>query len=790
MALRGAIPYYYREFRGVCTAVDATELPPYLSPDAKNVDLETETIKRRRGSVAYNSAPTANAVRGLGAYYPRTGARSILMAAGGNVYADRNQNGSFGDANETLVSGLASTVPWDFWQYREKMYFGNETDGVYFWDGASAAGAIVAPITAPASAPGLDIIRDLTQSFDSGTWTIGTGGTSLSTAYDAADKREGTNALQLTAADAGAAAEFMFNIFGATVDLSKSQYVNVWVKSTQAGAEVQIAFYADGTTPAAGTPPAWDKFKTVTIPAANTWYQVHVELENIAPKDREASPGMAIRWLSSGGRTYPITVSFDDARSQGSMTPDRYSYYYTYRNVDSGGNVIRESAPSPVAEIDLPADSPFQGVAIVTAASGASEVNEIGIYRKRKDGFWGRPKLVMRVANASTAYEDFRDDGEVDIDTKTTNLIEFRNAPPRAKTYCMVGPRLFCGNIRGSTNYPNRVYISALGQPENFSPSEHVLVDDPNAAGWVDLPNGVEIVRILNFEGMAVLFCNGGIYTIEGDGWRPNPNPFRVRFRGSYGIISRNAVCLAGRLFYFASDDGIRVLAANRGFVGEFPCWMISDSVRSLYVGGFSESTNIVIGEDELGRIHVCDNDTVGVGDFVSALVFDPRQPGALNRPDNAKRPGWTRYGVWKFNCFLKLRADGTDKGQLLGGSTSTGIISYLQINASGDDIAYTGTFYWTSRAEKAPNERIIARYLRLRRRSQISDQLRLSFIYDRETATSTQTITGAVDAFATQSTNWKQLCTYLQAKVQEGAAGTEHRHQIHEVEVGVYASR
>lgn len=717
--LRGAREAVFRRFRGLNLELDPTEIPDELGASGTvNVDFEGETLQTRGGISAYNAAAVGGGaeIQGIGVYYPRAGGRTILLACNGSVFADRNNDGDFADANETLVAALPTTYPYDFWQFREKMYFGSRSSSVYTWDGSAAAASLVAPITAPAAAPTLAVSSVQADHFDSGAWTASGG---LATAYVNTNHKQGTNCLEVTADAAGDQASFIYRAWsaGATVDLSEVQEIVLWVQGNLPGSQFQVGVYIDGAALASG--PTWGDFPVFKIDEANVWKEIRVPLHAIKPSDRDASPGVAIRYVSDGGRGYTTAhkLYFDDARIQGGMTPDRYAYYYTYADTDGSGNVLRESAPSPVAYIDLAHDAPYKGVDITPTASGDGTVDQIRIYRRRDEGFWSGEKMVKTRSNASTLVTDVRDDGAIDLDPLAVNLKHYRDAPPLAGTYTMVGNRLWCGHITaGGTTYPNRVYVSAFNDPEAFSPSEHVNVFDPNAAGWFDLPLGETIRRILDVDGMALIFTDRAIWTVEGDGW----DNFVRRPRANVGLDARWAVVATDRLHYFLSRDGVRVLSANRGYAGQFPTWVISEPVAST-VRDISTSyrPSACMGVDERGRVHLCFVTLSGASG--QAVVFDPRQQGALAEGEFPLRPGWTYYKRWGWSTLHTLRRDSTDSGQMIGGyaagpaaieagSKAAGKLYYIQRDATNTFVVDTdppAAQWFSSGIDRGPGGRL-----------------------------------------------------------------------------------
>jgi hypothetical protein len=706
MSLYGSVQRVFQRFGGgLVLDQDATEIGPDQASDAQNCDFSEQTLRKRLGRTPYNAtAPVASQVRGLFRYYPKSGSPVLLMAAGTAVYADLNGNGSFADAGETLASGLTGGSPMDFLQYQDSVYFGNGVDAMRKWTGSGLASTL-ALLTAPAGAPTLAPVNSQLEAFNSGTWTATNA--ALLSAYVTDVTKDGT-ALKMTANAAGARGAFLYKAWsaGATVDLSSVSELSLWVYGANVGPTFQIGVYANGEALSGG--PNWGLFPVLRVQQKKGWYQVRVPLAAIPPASRDASPGLAIKFIDDGDKRLPFSIWFDDLRPQGIFAADLYRYYYTYRNSTTGA----ESNPSPVAEIRLDSTVPLSGIQVTTLGTTQSGVDQIRVYRYRVNGPFRRARLVSTLTNPGTATSvvgtDYKSDGQLALED-ADELVDAKTTPPLAYTYALVNHRMLAGAATASgTFYPWRIYLSRLGFPEDFGT---VFQPDEFAVpGYLDLPEKDPIRRIIEFDGAALIFCARSIWTLEGSGW----DDFIVRKRADIGLDAREAVLTWDRYIFFLAHDGLRVLAPNRSQDGLFETWLVSEPVASrIRAIPYAYRANCALGLDERQRVHLA---LIRSGQTVSdaALVFDPLAPGAMtpNPPDPRVRPGWTYYTSWGATCFLTLRKGGTDAGQLLAGDPATGKAHYCHRDGSDAAIETDGgsavAWFWQSQAwDQGPGQRV-----------------------------------------------------------------------------------
>lgn len=325
---------------------------------------------------------------------------------------------------------------------------------------------------------------------------------------------------------------------------------------------------------------------------------------------------------------------------------------------------------------------------------------------------------VSRAFNATTAathadnapvttsyFVDFRSDGEIRL-ADPEELTEGRMLPPLATTYAIINNRMLAGGATISgTKYPWRLYLSRLNFPEQFS---SIIEPDfsPTVGGYVDLPGREHILRIVEFDGSALIFCDRAIYELTGSGWSNDADGFALRKRCSVGLDARWAVVVWERLVFFLAEDGVRVLNPGGGaHEGSFDTWVVSEPVDSRLRAIPSTYRNLsAMGIDERGRLHVS---IVRSGQTVpdAALVFDPYLPDAqLQQGYQPARRGWLYYTNWGFSCFVKLKRGGGDAGQLLGGDASTCKLHYLQRSSADAELTTDDgsaiSWSWQSRAE------------------------------------------------------------------------------------------
>jgi hypothetical protein len=352
-------------------------------------------------------------------------------------------------------------------------------------------------------------------------------------------------------------------------------------------------------------------------------------------------------------------------------------------------------------------------------------------------------------------FFDARDDGAVLVaqalgtgGTDGTDGQEMRSSlivAPIAQTYCLANDRLFAGNvIVGGVADPYAVYVSRQAFPEEFASLQRP--GDPTVGGWFRLETKDPIKRLIEFDGQVLIFTDRSVWTVEGTGF----DDFVVAKRADVGLVAREAVCVSGRLVYFLSGDGFRVLAPNSGADRPFDTWLISEPVRSrLQAVPQSSRSKAACGVDDLGRVHltlpattalglaitttgqltatVASISGIRVGDILqieseylyvsgmtslqltvqrgwggstaathlvatpvlnlASLVFDPRQ-GGLSPGLNPKRPGWTYYAGASFSCARTTKnGAGGQSGGMLCGDPVQGYLWRVGIDAAGADL-------------------------------------------------------------------------------------------------------
>lgn len=735
---------------GLVLDVDPGELRENQASDAQNVDLYDETISMRRGRKLYNSvAPAASKVLGAHAYYPPDGSqRKVLLAAGTAIYED-NGAGTFTAA----VSALTGGAPLDFVGYKDVLYAGNGVDAVRKRD-RSGGWSTVTNLAAPGAAPSLSIQQQVIEGFETGTYTLS--GTALANSFDNTIYRQGLGDLKLQATGAGASGSYVYKAWaaGATVDLSQADSVILWYWAEKIGLTFQVAVADNTALPGALN---FANFPTFTTLQKETWVPIRVPLSAIPPNSRTASTGFGIKWVGkpSSGAPYPVAIYFDSAMPAGFLQPDNYSYYYTYAQYTGGtltggqykgGSLLRESNPSAAAVQQVKDQPPITGVNVAVTASGDASCTHINIYRYRDGGTFRAARLVATVTNTTQTYLDTTDDGQLALNN-TAELVSGKLDPPLASTYAIVNNRMLAANVTLSgTVYPYRVYVSQLDFPENFGSQRQTAQTtfDPTVPGWFDLPERDPIVRIVEFDGMAILFCARSIWTLQGSGW----DDFVVRKRADVGLDARWAVVVWERWIFFLANDGLRVLAPNRSFTQLFETWRVSEPVDSRFRAiPYGNRKDCALGVDELGRVHCA---LVRAGQTVSdaALVFDPRRPGALEPVYNPWRPGWTYYTNWGASLFLPLKRGGGDAGQLLAGDpTANAALRYLQRDGTDTDL-YTDdgaaiAWAWQSRITDAgPGAKLAFSYLDSQWDAQPNATVTVTPVQDGSQGADTKTLT------------------------------------------------
>jgi hypothetical protein len=228
---------------------------------------------------------------------------------------------------------------------------------------------------------------------------------------------------------------------------------------------------------------------------------------------------------------------------------------------------------------------------------------------------------------------------------------------------------------------PWSLYLSYYGKPHAFASAQDAA--DPLAGGFIDLGEKDAIVRIIDIDGNAVIFCERSIWTLEGTGW----NDFVLRKRASVGLDARWSVAVYGRLLLFLASDGVRALALTFGASENFSTWVVSEPIASRLRAIPAGSRHLAaFGLDERERLQVSYPGTAQNKNS-EAVVLDLQQPGALTNKTDPVRPGWTRYEDWGFSVFHTLKRGGGDDGELLGGDVSVGRVWRLHRSAAGADL-------------------------------------------------------------------------------------------------------
>lgn len=508
------------------------------------------------------------------------------------------------------------------------------------------------------------------------------------------------------------------NVTKSVLDLSRVKSIQFWARGQSAKLQFQV-----GVRTNAGQV-FWARHPTYTIQSAKTWKAYSITLEVIPPGSRNASMGLAVRFVDDGdqGFTGASKITFDDLKGRGYFE-GTFRYYYTYAEADAAGNVLAESDPvtldangdgtsevSPTS-YTFSDDDPVRALTLTVPGTAASGVNKIRVYRIREGGLFRLPRLLTTLTNpgagSTTTYTDSRTDEDLIIEN-APEMVTGRIAPPLAYTYALVNNRLLAGAVTLSSVYhPYRLYLSRLGFPEEFSSVQDP--EDPNSAGWVDIPTKDQIVRIVELDGLAVIFCNRSVWTLQGSGW----DDFSLQKRADVGLDAREAVEPWGRLLFFLAHDGFRALAPHGGYEGSFETWVVSEPYDSRLEGipaGYRQDCST--GTDHLGRVHLA---YVRSGQTTPrySLVFDPKRPGALSPAPNPARPGWTEY-LWPdgYSAMAALKQGGGDYGQLLAGGYANGKLYYLLRDGAGADLETDDggavAWEWQSAAEEAPPGRKI----------------------------------------------------------------------------------
>lgn len=718
-------PLQWGKFSGMCTEVDPTELPSHLASDAQNIDFDGEAASVRLGWGYYNTDDlTGDTVQGIGVYYPPDGsARSVVMAGNGKVYVDKNQDGDFSDSGEQLKTGLANSGPIDIFQRKGQLFAANLTDGM-FW--TNSMGTALAASTLPAT-PTLALAPKAAQTlfhdFEVDASGVTGGGTVLTavkvnTGSSPAGPApvSGTHCLRLKATTSAAEKEYAYQTLGATYDLSPYAFLELRVWCSVPNPTFRVAIFKTGDTPSSTTPD-WGLFPTFKISADGTkqWVRIVVPLSVLTTAELAACPGFAIQFLGAGGRGYnkPITIFFDYAVPGLALDPGDYTYYYTtdYRVGTAEGP--GESAPhllsgntDPGETVPLEAETAVSYISGSIPASLNGSTQTVRLYRKHENGPFRLPRLIQTFtgySGSAVPWTDKLTDGALAIQAAQGAAPELdlqRTSAPKASTWAVVNNRILAGNVTvGSTNYPYRVWVSYYGDAFAWSASE--TPDDPSSAGWFDIPEKDPIVRIVDYQGVAIIFTTRSVWTLTGSGFAD----FNVTKRGAFGLLNREAVVVAAGIIYFLSGDGVRVMYPHSAVPGEYECRLISEPIAGRIAAmSNSEISTAALGQDERGRI------LVSVAS--NAYVFDPRIPGAMQGGTQLLRPGWSYHTGIGCAIYTQMRRGGsasgwTDAGQLLGGGANV-FLHLLKVKsifrtrnnaALRDDASTAITWYWTSPA-------------------------------------------------------------------------------------------
>jgi len=688
---------------GLVLDVDPSEIGEDQATAAENVDFDEEVLAKRKGRVVYNAtANVASKVRALHRVYPRDGGAGRFLTQVGTVIEECDGAGTFASGSGAGATGLTGGAPGDFVGWKELVYFGNGIDAVRK-RATTPAWTVVALLTPPV-APTLALSQTVLETFDSNTggsaWTLV--GSNLTRANETSIQREGASALSLTPTNNNARGAYIHRAFssGATVDLSTAKYLSLWYYSERVGMVFRVAVKDNSGAL------DFSLFPIFTATSKDTWKRILVPLDKIPPANRTASTGLAIQFVERPNKVDLSTASnvsllFDEARAQGPLLADHYSYQATYAELvtrEAQLIPVRESNPSAVASIDVPDTDAALGISVtVTGVADTTNNTHIRIYRRRRDGVFSRAKLVKEIANpgaTTTSFVDVLGDDEISLNDYP-DLVSSKIAPPLARTYCACKGRSFAGHVYADTSsspdsadtwFPWRLYMSRFGYPEEFGGDEAPL--DPNAPGWLDIANRDHIRRLVEFDGGLLVFCDRAIYTLEGSNW----DDFAFRKRADVGLDAREAVVVTDRLIYFLASDGVRILAPNRSQDGLFDTWVISEPVDSLLRAiPYTYRPDACMGQDERGRILLSITAAGGTANSIG-LVFDPTQTGAIAPDAQPRRRGWTVYSNWGFSCFVTLKRGGGDAGQLVGGDVVRSRVHYLHRSTVDAALEHDGT--------------------------------------------------------------------------------------------------
>jgi hypothetical protein len=668
--LYGATDLTISQFRGVVEDTDPTELDADRAAACLNVDFRGEVLRKRLGKVPYAATNTGNfPILGLHAYYPKDGSDRILLQAG--------VNGTFADQGAGFVHDLgmsiAGTDGVDFTPFQDRVYIGNYIGGLYRWDGdpSQPAEPVESPIPPVLNTPTTTVVvgQDCADATD---WTASDPDL---TANDLT--MGGTPVLHIIATTSVSEGEYLEAQWsaGATLDLSQVDKIGLSLYGISGpGTMIQI-----GIMDNAGVIQWIDP--TISAEVGWSWEKHEVDISSIDPADRDASTGLAIAWVSgpSAGITYPYGILIGPIYLVAGFEADTYRYYMTHYNEDR----LYESAPSNAGVVTLAPQHRVYSIDLLVSYGGA-DVSHVRIYRHRDDAPYAKPLLVAEIPNDSVlaTYEDQRSDADLLLEGAETLTTQYQIDPPHAKTYAIVGNRMLAGACIIDGEYrPWSLYLSYYGRPHAFASAQDAA--DPLAGGFIDLGEKDAIVRIIDIDGNAVIFCERSIWTLEGTGW----DDFILRKRASVGLDARWGVGTYGRLLLFLASDGIRALALSFGADQQFSTWTVSEPVATrLRAIPKAYRHRTAFGIDERERLHVS---YTAPGSTVNnaAVVLDLQQPGALTNKQDPTRPGWTRYEDWGFSVFHTLKRGGGDDGELLGGDVAVGRVWRLHRSAAGADL-------------------------------------------------------------------------------------------------------
>jgi len=693
--MRGAAQFHFGLWLGICPDQPATKLPDGILSDGQNVDLDGGSLKVRRGKKSLAAAPAAAPMRGGLAYYPSGATRSILAAAGTDVWRYTS-----GPGWSSILSGLVAGDT-DFVQFGDLVYVGNGTDAVRKWTGSGSGSTLVAPT--PPTGLTLVLAQQLLEGFNSGTVVTSvnanpaaptiTSSIGSTTPYP----YEGNGYLQLEATAEGAEGDYAWHDRGGGMDLSWASAIELWARSNMERTVFKFGVYADTELPSSALD--WKAWKSCRVQETKNWEQVLIPLDPVAPEERTLSFGWACLYIGSDNPTYgtPTRLKIDQARLHCRMSAGFYRYYATYvryETIDGVDVDLEETSATSVAVIDIDEDTIFAGVTATVTGSlptgWASGSTKVRLYRFREDSSFSRALSVAEAAfAASVAITDRMDDGELARRFATgisVRLVEQREIPPKATSYAAYGGRLWALDITvSSIRHRERLASSRIGFPEQFGYIPDV--DDPASPGWADIQGEIG-VRLYPHEGRLLVFCEQSVWSLEGSSWlASDPDPFRLKRRLNVGLDARWAVCDLGGFIFFFARDGVRVMSPRLATEdGQYQSWVISEpwdnALRAIPTTYRSQAAMEV---DDLGRVQLSFPAAGATANNV-ALVLDTQVRGSTDPGENKARPGWTYYTNWGFRSFIRLRRGGGDSGQLLGGDATDNQVYFLGTDAAGAD--------------------------------------------------------------------------------------------------------